>query len=50
MPQGEFISPEDVKSSGAPAGLAPWGIFGASMQVSSVNDGPVTILFDTEKP
>ena len=26
------------------------GEFGASMQVSSVNDGPVTILFDTEKP
>ena len=25
------------------------GEFGASMQVSSVNDGPVTILFDTEK-
>ena len=25
------------------------GKFGASMQVSSVNDGPVTILFDTEK-
>ena len=26
------------------------GQFGADMQVSSVNDGPVTILFDTEKP
>ena len=25
------------------------GEFGADMQVSSVNDGPVTILFDTEK-
>ena len=25
------------------------GEFGASMQVTSVNDGPVTILFDTEK-
>ena len=25
------------------------GEFGASMQVASVNDGPVTILFDTEK-
>ena len=24
------------------------GIFGADMQVSLVNDGPVTILFDTE--
>ena len=26
------------------------GEFGADMQVESVNDGPVTILFDTEKP
>ncbi len=26
------------------------GQFGAEMQVSSVNDGPVTILFDTERP
>lgn len=26
------------------------GQFGADMQVASVNDGPVTILFDTEKP
>jgi len=25
------------------------GEFGADMQVSSVNDGPVTILFDTDK-
>ena len=25
------------------------GIFGADMQVASVNDGPVTILFDTDK-
>ncbi len=25
------------------------GQFGADMQVSSVNDGPVTILFDTDK-
>ena len=25
------------------------GEFGADMQVTSVNDGPVTILFDTEK-
>ena len=24
------------------------GVFGAMMNVSSVNDGPVTILFDTE--
>lgn len=26
------------------------GEFGADMQVDSCNDGPVTILFDTEKP
>jgi len=26
------------------------GEFGAGMQVESCNDGPVTILFDTEKP
>ena len=26
------------------------GEFGADMQVASINDGPVTILFDTEKP
>ncbi len=26
------------------------GEFGADMQVASVNDGPVTIIFDTEKP
>lgn len=25
------------------------GVFGADMKVSSVNDGPVTLLFDTEK-
>ena len=25
------------------------GQFGADMQVESVNDGPVTILFDTDK-
>lgn len=26
------------------------GQFGADMQVASVNDGPVTILYDTERP
>ena len=26
------------------------GQFGADMQVSSCNDGPVTILFDTDRP
>lgn len=29
---------------------AEHGEFGADMQVASVNDGPVTILFDTERP
>lgn len=32
----------------APAGRQTGGICGADMQVESVNDGPVTILFDTE--
>ena len=26
------------------------GIFGADMRVSSVNDGPVTLVFDTDRP
>ena len=26
------------------------GEFGADMKVDSLNDGPVTILFDTERP
>jgi D-tyrosyl-tRNA(Tyr) deacylase len=26
------------------------GEFGADMKVDSLNDGPVTILFDTDKP
>ena len=50
MPQAEFTSAEDVQSLGSPRGEALWGEFGADMQVASVNDGPVTILFDTEKP
>ena len=29
--------------------LVEHGTFGADMQVASVNDGPVTILFDTDK-
>ena len=28
--------------------LVETGVFGADMQVSSVNDGPVTIIFETE--
>ena len=30
--------------------LVEHGEFGADMQVESCNDGPVTILFDTERP
>jgi len=34
----------------ASAGFPPReGVFGASMQVSLVNDGPVTILLDSER-
>jgi D-tyrosyl-tRNA(Tyr) deacylase len=28
----------------------PTGLFGADMQVSLVNDGPVTILLDSREP
>jgi D-tyrosyl-tRNA(Tyr) deacylase len=37
---------EALRASGRPVET---GIFGATMQVASVNDGPVTILIDTEK-
>ena len=36
---------EHCKALGAPV---QQGLFGADMQVSSVNDGPVTILLDTD--
>ncbi len=46
--QGQFICPCANESKGLPSrGLT--GRFGADMAVSSVNDGPVTILFDTEQ-
>ena len=46
MPGG-FIPPEQMKN-GVPAGPWPCGVFGADMQVFSQNDGPVTILLDTD--
>ena len=36
----------DEKKKGSPQGTALWG---ADMQVYSQNDGPVTILFDTDQ-
>ena len=49
MPQGEFTSPEEVKYFvGTPQG-GPCGGRGADMQVYSQNDGPVTILLDTDQ-
>ncbi|MBS6371520.1 MAG: D-aminoacyl-tRNA deacylase, partial [Oscillospiraceae bacterium] len=39
-------APADKTVPGAPAGGEPRGAFGADMQVASVNDGPVTILFE----
>ena len=35
--------------TGVPAGRVPRGGFGADMQVYSQNDGPVTILLDTDQ-
>ena len=45
MPGG-FTPPEQIKETGSPQGGALWG---ADIQVYSQNDGPVTILFDTEQ-
>ena len=39
----------DKKGTGVPAGREPRGAFGADMQVYSQNDGPVTILLDTDQ-
>ncbi|WP_242955471.1 D-aminoacyl-tRNA deacylase, partial [Flavonifractor sp. An52] len=47
MPGG-FTPPEQIKRCGVPAGPWPCGGFGADMQVYSQNDGPVTILLDTD--
>ena len=45
---GEFISPWQIKSGGVPRRTKFCGAFGADMQVFSQNDGPVTILLDTD--
>ena len=47
MPGG-FTPPEQIKRCGVPAGPWPCGGFGADMKVYSQNDGPVTILLDTD--
>ena len=43
------FAPTDEMPYGIPAGREPRGVFGADMQVYSQNDGPVTILFDTDQ-
>ena len=48
MAQGQFICPAQEEMR-APAGQRLVGRFGADMQVASVNDGPVTILFDMDR-
>nr|WP_317325271.1 D-aminoacyl-tRNA deacylase [uncultured Flavonifractor sp.] len=47
MPGGS-IPPQQIQRDGVPAGPRPCGAFGADMQVYSQNDGPVTILLDTD--
>ena len=48
MAEGQFSCPEQVETRG-PRGTGPVGeTFGADMQVFSQNDGPVTILLDTD--
>ena len=49
MPGRIHSAPADKKGTGVPAGLEPRGVFGADMQVYSQNDGPVTILLDTDQ-
>ena len=50
MRNGFFAEPADkILSIAARRGFPPQhGRFGADMAVASVNDGPVTILFDTD--
>ena len=36
----------DIEVPNHPVDMDSWGIFGAAMKVSLVNDGPVTILLD----
>ncbi|WP_431733272.1 D-aminoacyl-tRNA deacylase [Flavonifractor plautii] len=47
--RGGFTPPRQIKGTGVPAGGEPRGAFGADMQVYSQNDGPVTILLDTDQ-
>ena len=49
MPGRIHSAPADKKGTGVPAGRGPRGGFGADMQVYSQNDGPVTILLDTDQ-
>ena len=49
MPGRIHSAPADKKGTGVPAGWEPRGGFGADMQVYSQNDGPVTILLDTDQ-
>ena len=49
MPGRIHSAPADKKGTGVPAGREPRGAFGADMQVYSQNDGPVTILLDTDQ-
>ncbi len=49
MPGRIHSAPADKKETGVPVGREPRGAFGADMQVYSQNDGPVTILLDTDQ-
>ena len=49
MPGRIHFAPADEMPLGVPAGREPRGAFGADMQVFSQNDGPVTILLDTDQ-
>ena len=49
MPGRIHSAPAEKKGTGVPAGRGPRGGFGADIQVYSQNDGPVTILLDTDQ-
>ena len=49
MPGRIHSAPADKKGTGVPAGREPRGAFGADMQVSLVNEGPCTIVIDTDE-
>ena len=42
----QFVS----RLSAVPGRLVPTGVFGADMQVSLTNDGPVTLTIDSRNP